>query len=458
MLLPADGELPSWAQPDEPTCAARPPPLSEEEQEELELSAMLEAMAAPIIGADGEDRSVPAPREANAGAGRKDFVGALGVDPTPAPQAAARTCSELLGCGLPDGDRVVSFSDQDGDAVQFALNERGAIEYRGNEQLLVDGLVSDRGDGIEVDWVSGRILVAQKWLTVPQEHDRERVLRELLALLERSDTESAWVRVLRPSEPRFDANDLLLGDECAVQSLQECLHGDAGSTTVEGCKSCIARARERANSSSACLGAAEVLRNESAAQHVCSFTAGALWRAAGSLWLETFCIAAARTLTVVVLVVCDHYLVLAIYPVLLEERAPSRYVAVAAMLLCAAKSALLHWLLPSLISRASLLVECAIASILVHHRFDEEMRNRFHQAHSLWRSRRIARAFLRMRAASIILPRWLSRRPATTATALPARAGAFSLTEGEAVARMCHTMVLACILLLLNEQIGRAHV
>jgi hypothetical protein len=47
------------------------------EQELLERDAMLEAIAAPLIGSGGEDRSVAAPREAS-GAGRKDYVGARG--------------------------------------------------------------------------------------------------------------------------------------------------------------------------------------------------------------------------------------------------------------------------------------------------------------------------------------------------------------------------------------------
>jgi uncharacterized membrane protein YgcG len=423
---------------------------------------MAEAMAAPIIGPNGEDRSIPAPREANAGAGRRDFVGAAETvaEPLPAPPPPLdneRDCSELAAdprsCWLLDTERSVSFTDQDGDTIEFTLNERGVIDYVGNGELLVEGFVSERGDGIEMDEVSGGILVAKKWLTVPQEDERERVLRDLVALIERSDTAPGWVRMARPRAPRFDANELVLGDECAVQSLQECLRDVAGSTSVEGCRDCIAHAREDANSSSACSSTLEVLRNESAVQHVCSFTAGALWRAAGSMWLETFCIAVARTLTVATLVACDHCLVLAAFPRLLEQRAPSRYLAVAVMLLCAGKTALLRWLLPSLISKASLLVEYAIASIFIHHRFDEELRARMQAQRSLWRSHRVARAFLRMRAASIILPRWLSRRPDRPATALPARPGAVSVIEGDVVARMCHTMVLACIMLLLNEHL-----
>ena len=51
-----------------------PAPDAEQEaldQEALEAEAMAEAIAAPLLGADGEDRSAPAPR-AESGAGRRD--------------------------------------------------------------------------------------------------------------------------------------------------------------------------------------------------------------------------------------------------------------------------------------------------------------------------------------------------------------------------------------------------
>jgi len=47
-----------------------------EEQERAEREALQEAIAQPLVGANGEDRSLSAPREANAGAGRRDYVGA----------------------------------------------------------------------------------------------------------------------------------------------------------------------------------------------------------------------------------------------------------------------------------------------------------------------------------------------------------------------------------------------
>eukprot|EP01043_Picozoa_sp_COSAG02_P024397 COSAG02_NODE_1331_length_13215_cov_3.173058_6_plen_552_part_00 len=47
--------------------------LSEAEQEAIEAEAMREAIAAPLIGTDGEDRSLPAPRE-ESGAGRRDDI------------------------------------------------------------------------------------------------------------------------------------------------------------------------------------------------------------------------------------------------------------------------------------------------------------------------------------------------------------------------------------------------
>lgn len=50
---------------------SRHKPSSEADQEAIEAEAMREAIAAPLIGADGEDRSQPAPR-AESGAGRRD--------------------------------------------------------------------------------------------------------------------------------------------------------------------------------------------------------------------------------------------------------------------------------------------------------------------------------------------------------------------------------------------------
>ena len=47
--------------------------LSEAEQEAIEAEALREAIAAPLLGTDGEDRSRPAPRE-ESGAGRRDDV------------------------------------------------------------------------------------------------------------------------------------------------------------------------------------------------------------------------------------------------------------------------------------------------------------------------------------------------------------------------------------------------
>lgn len=56
----------------------RPPKmlLTEAEQEAIEAEAMKEAIAAPLIGPDGEDRSRPAPRE-ESGAGRRDDTHAV---------------------------------------------------------------------------------------------------------------------------------------------------------------------------------------------------------------------------------------------------------------------------------------------------------------------------------------------------------------------------------------------
>jgi len=51
-----------------PPAPPAPAPL---DQEALEAAAMAEAIAAPLLGADGEDRSAPAPR-AESGAGRRD--------------------------------------------------------------------------------------------------------------------------------------------------------------------------------------------------------------------------------------------------------------------------------------------------------------------------------------------------------------------------------------------------
>ena len=302
--------------------------------------------------------------------------------------------------------------------------------------------------GIELDELSGGILVAQKWLTSPHDDERERVLGELMALIDRSETPAGWVQVTRPFSPRYDVTDFLLGDDCAVQSLQECLRGIPGAALVEGCVDCFAVAREVADSSSAeCSSTLAVLRNASAMEHVCSYTAGALWRATGSLWIESLTIAVGRTFTVATLVVLNHYLVEAAYSMVLDETAPSRYLAVSVMGLCVTKTALLRWLFPLLISPASLLVECAIASILVHHRFEEELRERLQVHRTLWRSRRVRRAFLRLRAASLILPRWLPRLAAgRVRTAVPARPREVSMIEGEVVARETTGAICSCAL------------
>ena len=308
---------------------------------------MREAIAAPLIGPNGEDRSAPAPREANAGAGRRDFVGADESAPPPPPRR-----EQAAGDG--DGGSV-SFFDQDGDSVEFALNDHGGIDYTGNGELLVSSLMSDRGSGIELDELSGGIRIAQKWLTAPREDEREQVLGELMALISRSETPADWLQVTRPFAPRHDVHEFLLGDDCAVLSLQECLRGVPGAALVEGCKDCFAVARELAGSSPGCDNTLAVLRNASAEEHVCSYTAGALWRATGSLWIESLTIAVGRSFTVATLVVFNHYLVEAFYPMLLDQTAPSRYLAMAVMALCVAKTALLRWLFPLLISRASLL-------------------------------------------------------------------------------------------------------
>lgn len=64
------------------------------------------------------------------------------------------------------------------------------------------------------------------------------------------------------------------------------------------------------------------------------------------------------------------------------------------------------------------------------------------------------RVFLRMRAASLILPRWLPRMWAgRVRTAMPARPRQVSVTEGEVVTRLCHTLVLVCIMMLINEHL-----
>ena len=69
-LLPSP---PSSSSPPLPPHAHPPPPMTAEEQEALELEMLAEAIAAPLIGPDGEDRSVSAPRE-ESGAGRKDVL------------------------------------------------------------------------------------------------------------------------------------------------------------------------------------------------------------------------------------------------------------------------------------------------------------------------------------------------------------------------------------------------
>lgn len=48
-----------------------PAARAQEEVDPIEAAALAEAIAAPLLGKDGEDRSIPAPRE-DSGAGRKD--------------------------------------------------------------------------------------------------------------------------------------------------------------------------------------------------------------------------------------------------------------------------------------------------------------------------------------------------------------------------------------------------
>ncbi len=80
------------------------------EQEELEAEALAEALAAPLIGRNGEDRSAPAPREGS-GAGRRDYVGAslqeAEEDVPPVSAACAAHATRHSVC--------LSFVDLDGD-------------------------------------------------------------------------------------------------------------------------------------------------------------------------------------------------------------------------------------------------------------------------------------------------------------------------------------------------------
>ena len=64
------------AKPD--SAAAASHELSEAEQEALEAESLAEAIAAPLIGPDGEDRTAAAPRS-ESGAGRRDDVHAKGA-------------------------------------------------------------------------------------------------------------------------------------------------------------------------------------------------------------------------------------------------------------------------------------------------------------------------------------------------------------------------------------------
>jgi hypothetical protein len=57
--------------PPPPRHHEKPRPLSVVEQERMEAAAVTEAIAAPRVGTDGEDRSASAPRE-QSGAGRRD--------------------------------------------------------------------------------------------------------------------------------------------------------------------------------------------------------------------------------------------------------------------------------------------------------------------------------------------------------------------------------------------------
>ena len=57
--------------PPPPPPRRKPHPLSVVEQEAMEAAAVAEAIAAPLVGADGEDRTAPAPRD-QSGAGRRD--------------------------------------------------------------------------------------------------------------------------------------------------------------------------------------------------------------------------------------------------------------------------------------------------------------------------------------------------------------------------------------------------
>ena len=64
--------------------AVQPATVAEQEptQDAIEAAALAEAIAAPRIGPDGEDRSAPAPREAS-GAGRRDDTHARPVSALP---------------------------------------------------------------------------------------------------------------------------------------------------------------------------------------------------------------------------------------------------------------------------------------------------------------------------------------------------------------------------------------
>ena len=75
-------EAAAVAEMGEPSSAKATHELSEAEQESLEAEALAEAIAAPLIGPDGEDRTAPAPRS-ESGAGRRDDVHTKAALPPP---------------------------------------------------------------------------------------------------------------------------------------------------------------------------------------------------------------------------------------------------------------------------------------------------------------------------------------------------------------------------------------
>jgi len=96
----------------------KPPLLSVIEQEKMEAAAVREALSAPLLGADGEDRSAPAPRE-QSGAGRRD-------DTHLNPGAALYQKQQRAGGKRPRGDHRAHSMDEEF-FTKHVLPKLGAI-------------------------------------------------------------------------------------------------------------------------------------------------------------------------------------------------------------------------------------------------------------------------------------------------------------------------------------------